>query len=428
MRTLAAPRIIRLAAMLIALGAAGAVVDACAASASSRPHRAASGATATAPAFASAGAPLSGYALGADIAPSDLLPGWRDQPTGRRLVELLARDHLRFVRLLDSPPTPQPWLATRLAGGGWKTVFDELAAARIRAVLLLTGAYTPRGQPTGKVWAPEGPVLDGQAIPAPPAREMSTAAWDANEAAIIGQIRSQSRGHLPRALAGVEIANEPTVDAATLPMLARALRAMRRQVRGVPVTIGGWRAPDPATGRIRYNQPGVTSEVAPLVDFVSVHLYPDNEVRLPGGQPERNSTRSSTYLPYATSYLATVLSKARHKPVVVGEFGGRSGLAYTPSEGPAGSPAHQAAVIRAVTEAMAHFADRGLTGGTVWLLEPHEGTGQRCDTFALICYQPHVVLPALRMLVGAPKQAAHRGRRKHSELDDPFRSGADHRP
>lgn len=355
-----------------------------------------------------AGAPLSGYAIGADVAPANFLRRWPDQPTGPALVRLLVRDHLTFVRLLDAPPKPEPALYRRLAHGGWRTVFDELDRAQIHAVLLLSGAYTPAGEPTGQVWAPEGSLRAGQPLAIPPQRQMSTARWVSDEAAIISQIRRQFRGQLPRALAGVEVANEPTVDAATRPALARALRVMRRDVRPLPVTIGGWRAPDPQTGRVLYNQPQTAGTVAPLVDFVSAHLYPDNAVKLPGGEPDRASIQVGTYLPYTLSFLRTVTRLADGKPVVVGEFGARSGLDPTVAEGPQGSPAHQAAVLRAVLKAMATLRSRGITGGTVWLLVPHEGVGQECDTFALICYQPKVTQPGLAVLTLAAGAAARR--------------------
>lgn len=48
---------------------------------------------------------------------------------------------------------------------------------------------------------------------------MPTTTWSANEVGVLAQVRAQFGGSMPSALAGVEAANEPTIDATTVPML-----------------------------------------------------------------------------------------------------------------------------------------------------------------------------------------------------------------
>jgi hypothetical protein len=272
-------------------------------------------------------------------------------------------------------------------------------------VLLIGGESGPSGVFSPGSWPPEPPT---PSFPAPGDAVEPTSRWIANEAAIVADIRRQCGG-LPPSLVGLEVANEPPVTPTTLPMLARALAAARREVPGVPVTIGGWRTParhHPGE-RWAYNDPAVTAEIARLVDFVSVHLYPDNIAALPGGTT-RTATSAAAYLPVAESFLQTVIADARRKPVMVGEFGGVDGRPETvPFQPAGGSMAHQAAVVEAVTEAMVHEARRGVTGGTVWLFEQSAGAHFVCTPDVLVCFgRPPT--PAVRTLAAA---AAHDDRR-----------------
>lgn len=336
---------------------------------------------------------MAGFGLGVDVAPINLLPGQSLQPTGPALIDLLVRDHLTQVRLLDSPPAPDIAQAQALAAGGWKTVFGELQHAGIRAVLLLSGAYRADGAPAGGTWAPEGPP----GASASPVGSMPTATWIADEKAVLTQIRSQNGGSFPPALAGIEVANEPTVDPSTIPDLAQAIAAAHAEAPGIPVTIGGWRAPKTKGQGFLYNDPSTAPAVVPLVDFVSAHLYPDNAV--PSRQhPDRSSTDPSAFAAYARSFLQALVADAKGKPVFVGEFGGRSGLGGGPAASQGGSPAHQQAVVQAVADVLVSEADHGLTGGTAWWLEPALGTHTTCDSFALICLDANGAQPALRTL------------------------------
>jgi hypothetical protein len=107
---------------------------------------------------------MAGFGLGVDVAPISLLPGQSLQPTGPALIDLLARDHLTVVRLLDSSPTPGIAQAQALAAGGWKTAFGELHQAGIRAVLLVRVPAVP----TAHLLAARGPpaVVGGELGPA----------------------------------------------------------------------------------------------------------------------------------------------------------------------------------------------------------------------------------------------------------------------
>ncbi len=324
---------------------------------------------------------LHGFHLGVVVQPGLLLPGLALKPTGESLVRLLAADHLRTVRLLASGEPPRVLAA--LHQGGWHTVFVELKAAHVQAILLLDGQRRPDGRFVRGVVSSHGLI-----------RRPSV--YIADEEAMLADIRRQEGGHLPVSLAAVDVGNEPLVDSANLPALTALVRAIRADLHGRPVTIGGWHTPGGYHGQGVFNQPQVTSRVAPLEDFVSVHLYPDGLLTT----ANTTSTRPATYLPYARRYLETVLAESGNKPVFVEEFGGQNGLAPASNRRLVGSPAHQQAVVEAVLQAMAALRSRGILGGTAWVVEPYQYGNHAvlCDRWSLICFEPARVLPALGSL------------------------------
>ena len=329
------------------------------------------------------------------MSPVNLLPGQSEQPTGPALVGLLERDGIRIVRLVAETPDPQPALYRAMHDGGWRQVFGELAAAHIDAVLLVGGEAGVNGAKSPGSWPPEPPF---PTFPRPGQAVEPTSRWIANQGAILADIERQCHG-LPGSLVGIEVANEPLVDAATLPMLRRDIAAVHVEAPGIPLTIGGWRAPA-RTPRERwdFNDPVDTSLVAPMVDFVSAHMYLNALPVLPDGEGDLSGTTPGIFVPAARTFLAQVIARSEGKPVFVGEFGGLDGRPETvPGQPAGGSPQHQAAVIEASVQAMAAEASHGVTGGTVWLLEESAGSGYTCTPWDLICFG-QAPLPALQAL------------------------------
>ncbi|HUY85476.1 MAG TPA: hypothetical protein VMU77_00060, partial [Acidimicrobiales bacterium] len=213
--------------------------------------------------------PMCGFTLGVDLSPINLLPGLpqSQNPTGTSLITLMEEDHIRLIRLVGDAPGPVPVLMGMLHSGGWKTIFTELDSARIGVVLNLGGETAPNGTFDGD-WSADPLQVPSSQAPEP------TAQWISNEAGIIEDIKSQCDG-VPPSLVAVEMANEPLLNPTTLPMIGQALAAIRSELPGIAVTVGGWRAPAIKAGTFwDYNDPADTGEIAPLVDYVSAHLYP----------------------------------------------------------------------------------------------------------------------------------------------------------
>jgi hypothetical protein len=330
---------------------------------------------------------MSGFGIGFDVSPANLVPGLSDQPTGPALVGLLRSEGVHVVRLIADDA--QRDINKEMGTAGWKEVFGELAAAHIDAILLTGGVLGPEGQFSG-YWLPE-PLSPNFPQPGQPIE--STQQFIANQDVMLNDIKQQCGG-FPANLVGIEAVNEPLVNSTTIPMLQADVAAIHAEAPGIPVTIAGWRTAAIHPGeRWNYNDPADTSLVAPLADYVTAHMYLDD---IAGSAAELNSTDPSTLEPIATNFLNTVIAGAQGKPIFIGEFGGDDGT--SPLNGrTGGSPQHQAAVIDASLQAM--YADRtsGVTGGSIWVLEPSEGTGPNssCSPFTLICSGQPQMTPAL---------------------------------
>lgn len=357
-------------------------------------------ATTSTTAASSARPPMGGFGIGVDVSPANLVPGLSDQPTGPALVSLLQNEGVHIVRLVADDA--QRDIHQEMDSGGWKEVFDELSAAHIDAILLTGGVLGPNGQFSG-YWPPE-PLTP--TFPAPGQAVESTQQFIANQNATLTAIKQQCGG-LPSSLVAIEAVNEPLVTSATLPMLQADIAALHGEAPGLPITIAGWRTPAIHAGeRWNFNDPADTALVAPLVDYVTAHMYLDNLPAPPGTRDERAVTDPSTLVPTAAGFLDTVISGAQGKPIFVGEFGGTDGT--SPLHGrPGGSPQHQAAVIEASAQAMYSERSRGVTGGSVWVLEPAEGTGPNssCSPTTLICFGQPQMTPALEA-IGQANQLA----------------------
>ena len=338
---------------------------------------------------------MCGFTLGVDLSPINLLPGLpqSQNPTGTSLITLMEEDHIRLIRLVGDAPGPVPVLMGMLHSGGWKTIFTELDSARIGVVLNLGGETAPNGTFDGD-WSADPLQVPSSQAPEP------TAQWISNEAGIIEDIKSQCDG-VPPSLVAVEMANEPLLNPTTLPMIGQALAAIRSELPGIAVTVGGWRAPAIKAGTFwDYNDPADTGEIAPLVDYVSAHLYPDEVASLPDGEA-RNSTDPSKYLSASSGFIQRVIGAAGGKPIMIGEFGAPDGRPETvPLQPSGGSMAHQTAVIQAVIQTMLQESGQGVTGGTVWSLEQNAGGGYPCTPFQLICFGM-TATPALQSLATA---------------------------
>ena len=313
-------------------------------------------------------APMSGYSIGGDLDVTDLAGGLRRQPTGAALVRLMKNSGVQIVRLYCY------WGCNMngLTPEQWRNAFDLLRAAGIKVILRLNGS--PHFLRTGIIRNPERYI--------------------AGEEAILARLKAAYGGSYPANLVAVDPINEPFVDAQTLPQLRAVTTAIRRY-SGLPVSIGGWRTPDGKNGRGVFNSPdpAVVRELAPLVDYLSIHVYPDdgNNVQ---GKSARTSTDPATYEPFVRNFLRVAVSNDGGKPVFVEEFGGQNGLAPAGNRPLAGSPAHQRAVVDAVLQTMRSFKGRGVTGGTVFNLA-HAAPWRNCDGWDLICYRPLRIMPAL---------------------------------
>jgi hypothetical protein len=155
---------------------------------------------------------LSGYAVGVNVRAESLADGLPAQPTGRALADLLRARGIRMVRLLAPPDL------RRLGPAPWTTLFDALSG--IRVLLTLTG--DPQALRTGVIANPQ--------------------AFASREIEQIDEIRREQGGALPGTLVAIDVANEPLVTPDTVPAL-RAIAMRVREASGLPVTIGGWRAP-----------------------------------------------------------------------------------------------------------------------------------------------------------------------------------------
>jgi len=301
---------------------------------------------------------LSGYAVGVNVRAESLADGLPAQPTGRALADLLRARGIRMVRLLAPPDL------RRLGPAPWTTLFDALSG--IRVLLTLTG--DPQALRTGVIANPQ--------------------AFASREIEQIDEIRREQGGALPGTLVAIDVANEPLVTPDTVPAL-RAIAMRVREASGLPVTIGGWRAPGGPQGRSVFNRPipAVVRALSGAVDFLSVHVYPDLE---PGA--DRQGTDPAPFEEISRPLLQAVLDDAGGIPVFVEEFGGGNGLGPTP-HGTWGSPAHQRAVIDGVLRAMAALRGRGVIGGTAWVLAPPPW--EACDGAALVCYTPPAIMPGL---------------------------------
>lgn len=338
---------------------------------------------------------MGGFAIGGDISPINLLPGQLGSPTGTALVDQMGADGIRIIRLVAESPAAEPVLFAELHHGGWGTVFRELDAAHINAILLVGGESDTQGTRAAGDWPPEPPT---PGFPRPGQVVESTAQWIANQGSILADIKAQCGGY-PASLVGIEAANEPMVVPATVPLLRRDIAAIHAEAPGIPVTLGGWRVPARHSGeRWDFNNAVDTPTVAPLVDFVSTHMYLNNLPVLPNGYGDITGTDPAVYAAAASAFLAQVIAGANGKPVFVGEFGGLDGrtdaAAGTP---PGGSLAHQAAVIQATITAIEADRSLGVTGGSVWLLEQNAGSGFTCTAWALLCFG-QAPTPALAVL------------------------------
>ncbi len=304
---------------------------------------------------------LTGYNLGVNLQGADMASGLSQQPTGTALVKLLQQAGVQIVRVSPAPNMSQ------LGSNPWRTILDPLQAAGIKVILTLVGDQTFRA--TGIISNPTSFI--------------------ANEEATLTEIKSEYGGSYPSNLMAVDPINEPVVDSQTLPQLQTVTAAIRRY-SGLPVTIGGWRTPGGASGNSDYNEPDptVTAELAPLVDYLSVHIYPD----LKGGS-NTTSTNPATYTSFVQNFLQTATTSDGGKPVFVEEFGGQNGLASAGGRPVKGSPAHQQAVVDAVLQTIKSFQGKGVIGGTVWQMAP--GPWEGCDGLALVCFDPAQTMPAL---------------------------------
>ncbi len=217
------------------------------------------------------------------------------------MVQLLRRQGIPLVRLMPPgearPGQSQAGAFRSLADGGWKAVFAELGSAHIHAILTLDGYHYPDGRPNHSAWG----WRRGQGF-----YIRSAAAFTADEEATLAEIRRQEGGRLPPQVVAIDVVNEPLVDPVNLRRLAQVVAALRG-ASGLPVTIGGWhQAASTPGGALRFSRPQATAQVAPMEDFVSVHLYPDGLTRL-----SKETAHPGPYLPAVRAYLFARCSR-RH--------------------------------------------------------------------------------------------------------------------
>lgn len=290
---------------------------------------------------------------GGAVAVSDLQDGLSAQPTGPALVAQMQQHGVNIVRLL-------PDLTD---GPSLKTAFDNLQAGGIAVIFQVSiGSSTVTSAP--------------DAIAADEA-ELQT-------------LSSDYDGKYPANLVALDAINEPLVDGATLPILAQITTALR-SYSGLPVTIGGWQVPGTNGGANVYNQPSAAAEVAPLVDYLSIHMYPEGIVG------DYESTDPTTYETAALQRLQQMIAAVPNKPIFVEEFGAINGVGA--SKFGTGSAAHQKAVIDGSLAAMQSeraptSGASGIVGGTVWILEGQGAGLNSCNAYAFVCFSPAYQSPA----------------------------------
>ena len=336
----------------------------------------ASGAGSSTPGGASVDHPLSDvHGVGVDAVPVELLDGSSYSPTGQALAGAMQQDGVQLVRLAWGNQD-----ATRLDNGGWKVVFDRLAAANINVLLTL------HQQPPG---ADQGPGVANATITN--LSDVITA-----EEGVLAAIKDQYGGMYPANLVALDVFNEPVLNSSTVQSLQQLASDVRAYSGGIPVTIGGWRNAGPTT-EAAFNQPSLAGLASSIGDFVSVHLYPDNS---PDGGG-LSTTDAAKIAPFATQYLSTVVAQidaGGHggMPILITETGAQNGQA--PGDGfhqdISGSPAHQEATLDAVLEA-AHQSSQ-VKGVLDWWITPPPS--QSCNGSALICFDGTYTSPALPLL------------------------------
>jgi hypothetical protein len=315
------------------------------------------------------------HGVGVDAVPVELLDGSAESPTGQALATVMQQDGVQLVRLAWGNQ-----YASRMDDGGWKVAFDRLEAAHIDVLLTL------HQQPPG---ASQGPGVSNATI-------TDLGSLVTAEEGVLSAIKSQFGGTYPANLVALDVFNEPVLNSSTVSSLRQLADDIRTYSAGIPVTIGGWRSAG-QTVEGAFNQPSLAGLAASIGDFVSVHLYPDNNT----GGGGLSTTDPAEITPYATQYLSTAISQidaSGHTgmPILITETGGQNGQA--PGGGfhqdISGSPAHQEATLAAVLEAAEQFPE--VRGVLDWWITPPPG--ESCNGSALICFDGTYTSPALPLL------------------------------
>lgn len=313
--------------------------------------------------------------VGVNAVPVELLDGSAVSPTGQALATLMQQDSVQLVRLAWGDQD-----ASRMSDGGWTVVFDRLAAAHINVLLTL------HQQPPG---ANQGPGVANATI-----TDLSSLVTA--EESVLSAIRDQFGGAYPANLVALDVFNEPVLNSSTVSSLQQLANAIRAYSGGIPVTIGGWRNAG-KTVEGAFNQPSLAGLAASIGDFVSVHLYPDNN----SGGGGLSTTNPADITPYATQYLSTAITQidaSGHTgtPILITETGGQNGQA--PGGGfhqdISGSPAHQEATLQAVLQAAEQFPE--VRGVLDWWITPPPA--QTCNGSALVCFDSPYTSQALPLL------------------------------
>jgi hypothetical protein len=160
----------------------------------------------------------------------------------------------------------------------------------------------------------------------------------------------------------IDLNNEPDVsDPQSMAELRKEAAYVHQVAPRVPITIGGWKSQLPGhPGEFDWQDPADIPRFIDLVDVVSAHLYGFEEAAQQGFPPQQWTQR----------FLSAVRQQARHKPILLEEFGAGNGLAPSSDPTATGSPQWQLSVYQGVLREVSVEDDQGIIGAIAWIIAP----------------------------------------------------------
>lgn len=187
---------------------------------------------------------------------------------------------------------------------------------------------------------------------------------------------------------GIDIKNEPTLDANNLSYLKQARNMIKQKYPQMPLCVGGWRTnggqKDSYGNPIfYYHVPEDAPKLDSIVDFYCVHLY-GFDLPNSAGILQDPTNR-------AASFLEAMALHSNNKPILVEEFGASNGTTITDQKS-LGSPKIQANAYAGVYQAILNnYQNLHLMGSTSYLFSPR---GVSPDSWAIMSKDGNTLYPA----------------------------------